>query len=176
MGKQTDRRRFLKTAAAAVATAQVASDVKAETREQSMPETTKFEAAPCGLYCGVCADKVSAKECHGCGCDCGECGGKWHSEHCAIAKCSLERGLGSCAGCPDLPCTRLIEFTFDPIWRTHVRCIENLRRRREIGTAAWLKEQEAFWRDDHARAMQLALHDRCAKQAREFQETGTWTG
>ena len=117
-------------------------------------------AAPCGLYCAICGDRA-AGECHACGCNCGHCAGTGHVEICAIAQCVRQRGLESCAACADLPCTRLIQFTVDPIWRTHAACIENLRRRRQIGTDAWLREQEAYWADTGARASWDTLSAEC---------------
>jgi len=173
----SSRRQLLKAATAAAAAAHWPTAGRAEEdRQHHMSEANRHEAAPCGLYCGVCADRVEANECHGCGCDCGKCGGKRHADHCAIAKCAADKGRGSCAECDDLPRTRIIEFTFDPIWRPHERCIGNLRRRKKIRTEAWLIEQQAYWQDERARKAQLALHDKCAKQARELRETGTWTG
>jgi len=49
--------------------------------------------------------------------------------------------LASCAECDDLPCTRLIQFANDPIWRTHLPVLENLRRIQRIGVEAWLDER-----------------------------------
>lgn len=127
-------------------------------------------AAPCGLYCGVCNDRA-AGECHACGCACGHCAGSAHVDYCAIAQCARDRGHESCADCIDLPCTRLIQFTNDPIWRTHASCIENLRRRRKIGTAAWLREQEAYWADLDVRAIWDAFAAGCSARYRRWQET-----
>jgi hypothetical protein len=104
-------------------------------------------AAPCGLYCGVCSDFVLDGVCHGCGCDCGQCAAGPHRRACHIYRCVTERELGSCAECDDFPCTRIIQFAYDPIWRTHLPVLENLRRIRRIGTEAWLDEQEAYWAD-----------------------------
>ena len=123
-------------------------------------------APPCGLYCGICMDHVNG-ECHGCGCDCGKCAGTAHSENCAIAGCARSKGVESCAQCKELPCTRVIQFTVDPIWRTHAPCIENLRRRRQIGTDAWLREQRDYWSDERARQKWLAMYEECSRKARE---------
>lgn len=123
-------------------------------------------AARCGLYCGICVDCIN-NECHGCGCDCGKCAGQWHDEHCAIALCVHAKGLESCAQCDELPCTQLIQFTVDPIWRTHLSCIENLHRRRRIGTEAWLREQEAYWQDERRRGRWIRLFEECSRRWRE---------
>ncbi|MCD4752517.1 MAG: DUF3795 domain-containing protein [Anaerolineaceae bacterium] len=106
--------------------------------------------APCGLYCGVCSDYSLQRECKGCDsdCDCGECAACWHHAHCRIYKCVKSRGHQTCAECEELPCTMLIEFAYDPIWRSHLPVIENLRRIRKIGSEAWLAEQREYWSDE----------------------------
>ncbi len=121
-------------------------------------------AAPCGLYCGICGDNIKTGECHGCGCDCGGCAGAWHMAHCRIAQCVTERGHESCAACPQLPCTRLVQFCCDPIWRTHRPVIENLRRRQRIGTEAWIAEQEEFWSDPVRKRRWLASGEDCKRR------------
>lgn len=121
----------------------------------------------CGLYCGVCADYV-AGQCHGCGCACGACAGQAHVDHCAIVKCVRERNLESCADCDELPCTRVIQFTNDPIWTTHSVCIENLRRRKRIGTDRWMLEQEHHWSDERRRKTEVRHHDECARRWRAW--------
>ena len=128
------------------------------------------EAAPCGLYCGICADYRN-DICHGCGCDCGKCIGKDHAQGCDIAKCVNGRRLESCADCKEFPCSRLIQFTVDPVWRTHSPCIENLRRQKKIGTKAWIREQEAFWQDDKRRRAWNWLGSECERRMEEFRKT-----
>jgi hypothetical protein len=100
----------------------------------------------CGLYCGACLDYANG-ECPGCGvnCDCGACTACYHHQHCHIYQCAHAKGYQTCAECDDLPCTSLIEFAYDPIWRSHLPVIENLRRQQKIGVEAWLAEQAAFW-------------------------------
>jgi hypothetical protein len=107
----------------------------------------KTWAAPCGLYCGACIDNLTYKNCHGCDCKCGECAAAEHHKSCNIYQCCVEeRKLNDCSGCADFPCTQLIHFCYSPIWQHHFPVIENLRRRRKIGTEEWLREQESFWR------------------------------
>jgi len=151
--------------AAAAADVAAAPAGAATTRPASAPEKVPL----CGLYCGICKGKADG-ECHGCGCSCGKCAGTAHRSSCAIARCAIGKGLESCADCRDLPCTRVIQFAMDPIWRTHSVCIENLRRRKAIGTAAWLKEQEEFWKADKTAAkLWLALYAECDKRSNESQ-------
>ena len=91
-------------------------------------------AAPCGLYCGNCSEFLLDRTCHGCGCDCGQCAAGPHRRACDIYLCCVaERGLETCAECDDFPCTRLIQFAYDPIWRSHLPVLENLRLIQRIG-------------------------------------------
>ena len=126
-----------------------------------MPNDKKKLAAPCGLYCGSCSELLLDKTCHGCGCECGQCAAGPHRDACALYRCVTERGIESCAACDDLPCTRLIQFAYDPIWRTHLPILENLRRRQRIGVEAWLDEQEAYWADQRRLDRWLQLHKGC---------------
>jgi hypothetical protein len=136
-----------------------------------MPDTSL--AAPCGLYCGACSDLLLDQVCHGCGCGCDQCAAEPHHEVCAIYRCCvLEKGLVACAECEELPCTRVIQFAYDPIWRTHRPIIENLRRMRRIGADAWLTEQAAYWADQRRLERWLDLHRECkAKHAQIYEET-----
>ena len=162
-----DRRGFLKGVGV---TAMGFAAHAATAKEEEHPEGRHdYRAAPCGLYCGVCGDYTN-DVCHGCRCDCGKCIGQGHEDGCDIAKCVNSRKLESCADCKELPCSRLTQFTFDPIWRTHSPCIENLRRRKKIGTDAWLKEQEAFWKDDRKRRAWDYLGAECERRMDEFRK------
>ena len=119
-------------------------------------------AAPCGLYCSNCSHLLVEKVCHGCGCGCGQCAAEPHHDACAIYRCCVvEKGLATCAECEELPCTRIIQFAYDPIWRTHQPIIENLRRMQHIGLQAWLAEQEAYWADRRRLERWLQLHQEC---------------
>jgi hypothetical protein len=164
-----NRRAFLKASAAgaaAVCLAKCGQAVGAEaaTAAASAPARAAEGVAICGLYCGICKGKADG-ECHGCGCSCGKCAGAAHRSSCAIAKCAAGRQIESCADCKDLPCTLLIQFAHDPIWRTHSVCLDNLRRRKALGTAGWLKEEEAYWAGDKkARERWLALYAECDKR------------
>lgn len=136
-------------------------------KDGDMNEAQKVSLAPaCGLYCGICLDYVNGV-CHGCGCTCGSCAAQWHAGRCAIAQCSRSAGLQSCADCEELPCTRLIQFTAHPVWHTHAPCIENLRRRRRIGTEAWLVEQDRYWQDPAKRRTWLELFQECSRRWQE---------
>lgn len=125
-------------------------------------------AAVCGLYCGICSNYVDGT-CHGCGCQADDCfAGKKH-EVCAIYKCAFNKGLNDCSSCEDFPCTELIQFTFDPILRTHLPVLENLRRRKKLGTEKWIKEQEKYWKRNKDRFEEwIKFHRECkAKKLKE---------
>jgi hypothetical protein len=101
-------------------------------------------ASACGIYCGNCSEMKDGK-CHGCGCTCGKCEAGTSFEHCSIAKCSAKKNITNCGDCKGFPCTKQINHTYDPVWRTQAVCMENLRRRKTIGAAAWIEEQKKYW-------------------------------
>lgn len=106
-------------------------------------------AAPCGLYCGACVDYLVYKKCHGCGCDCGECAASAHHRQCDIYNCCVkQRGHEACYECEEFPCSMLIQFCYNPVWLHHLPVLENLRRRKTIGTGRWLKEQKRTWSNE----------------------------
>lgn len=170
-----DRRRFLKSVGAGAAVGLASQTAAAgEDREHSM-EKRDLRAAPCGLYCGVCGDYANGV-CHGCRCDCGKCIGQGHADICEIVQCVNSRKLESCADCKELPCTKLIQFTFHPVWRTHLPCIENLRRRKRIGTDAWIEEREAYWKDEKNLRAWKALGEECERRATELRKANEQQG
>jgi hypothetical protein len=162
-----NRRDFLKltsSIAGVLATVEALAD---EPRRKTMNKGKNATLAPaCGLYCGACIAYDNGA-CHGCGCECGQCVGK-RARSCDIAKCAKSEGFDTCASCKDLPCTRVIQFTCDPVWRTHTPCIENLRRQRQIGIEVWLQEQKSYWSNERMRQRWLALHKECHDRARTF--------
>lgn len=161
-----ERRIFIRAALVGA----VAAATSASAKDEMDPEDAGKEAgdvklaAPCGLYCGVCQERRKDR-CHGCGCDCGRCAGKPHADYCGIAKCVRERGLKSCCECGEMPCTKLIQFTNDPVWQTHSACIENLRRQAKIGRAAWVEEQQEYWKDEKALHAWDAFGKECSDRA-----------
>jgi hypothetical protein len=65
---------------------------------------------------------------------------------------------------------RLIQFAFDPVWRTDRPVIENLGRVQRIGDEAWLGEQAAYWLDGRRLERWLQLHKQCkADYARMYE-------
>jgi hypothetical protein len=120
-------------------------------------------AGKCGLYCGICTDYHEAKVCKGCGCDCVGCAAHWHHQDCQIYQCAEGKGYDTCADCEDLPCTMLIQFAYDPRWRTHLPVIENCRRIQKTGVESWLSEQEVYWTtDETGRTRWITLYHKCS--------------
>ena len=118
----------------------------------------------CGLFCEICLDLTEAKECRGCGCMCSECAAEYHHQECKIYQCATEKGFKTCGECPDMPCTQLIQFAYDPIWKTHLPVIENLKRIKKIGIEQWIKEQRDYWSDPKQREMYEYLDSKCGEE------------
>jgi hypothetical protein len=57
-----------------------------------------------------------------------------------------------------MPCIYLAEFAFDPIWRTHLPVLEQLRRIRRISVGAWFQAQEAYWAGERCLKRWFAHH------------------
>jgi len=103
-------------------------------------------AACCGLYCGACIDYLVYKSCHGCECDCRTCAASEHHVTCDIYKCCVEqKGLETCSKCDEFPCSKLIQFCYNPVWLHHLPVMENLRRQKAVGAKKWVMEQREIW-------------------------------
>ena len=63
--------------------------------------------------------------------------------------------------------------THDPVWQSHAPCLDNLRRRKSIGTEAWVTEQQEYWADENnVRKWTLAAQEGMAKAAKLRSELG----
>jgi hypothetical protein len=98
----------------------------------------QVEAGCCGDFCGKCPNYPA------------ECAGCIPAEHqdCFFVKCCQEKEIEQCGLCMDFPCAKLTDFVPDD----RSGCepgyhIESLRRRKAIGTGAWLAEQREKWKD-----------------------------
>jgi hypothetical protein len=97
--------------------------------------TKRTLAAVCGRYCGDC-DAYLDEICCGCGYQLGQT----RRGECAVYQCCvLERGLEHCGMCLDFPCQVFVSHAPAIDVARHYRA---LRRRAEVGTIAWLDEQE----------------------------------
>jgi hypothetical protein len=115
--------------------------------------------AYCGLYCGACSFKVGFDEnnrahlegipaqykryadkplqfCAGCR-QLKQCG---HG----FKECAEKHNVMHCGLCDEFPCQRIKDFNNDGALH-HAEVITNLKRLKEIGEQAWLKEQEKRW-------------------------------
>jgi hypothetical protein len=134
----------------------------------ALNNVAKIFAAPCGLYCGACIDYLIYKNCHVCGCECGKCAASEHHNQCDIYKCCVEKKeLNACSECPDFPCSLLIQFCYNPIWLHHLPVIENLRRRKAVGTEKWLKEQKNVWKNEWHLQKWLWLQKECEERLKK---------
>jgi hypothetical protein len=105
-------------------------------------------AAACGLYCGDC--EYLGNKCPG---GCNEAQGKpfWAPmldiEVCPVYDCCVnQKQLEHCGLCPEFPCKAFISLR-DPSLsdeeaeQSLYKRQQDLRRRKEVGTRAWLKER-----------------------------------
>lgn len=100
--------------------------------------------APCGVTCLACYAHVRSKNsCSGC---CSVGGGKpKHCAVCSIKACADTHHVAFCAECAEFPCTTIKRMDKRYREQYHVSLIENGRRRKAIGTEAFLLEEKARW-------------------------------
>lgn len=110
-----------------------------------MPETIDERLiAPCGIDCMVCyAHLKKKKPCAGCLVSDDNKTARCMS--CAIKHCAVERGLVHCFDCPDHPCERIKRLDRSYRKRYGASLVENAKRIREAGAAAFLREDRARW-------------------------------
>lgn len=113
-------------------------------------------AAPCGLYCGVCAiyiahrdDNLKFKErltgiygvaieevhCKGCLSD----DVFFYCQLCPIKSCAAERKIEGCHHCTDFPCGHIDSFPI-PVGKKEI--LRSVPVRRDLGTERWMEEEE----------------------------------
>ena len=113
-------------------------------------------AAPCGLYCGVCAVYIATRDnndkfrekltgvygvtadqlvCDGCLSDrvAGFC------KICSIKSCCAEKKIEGCHQCGDFPCIHIDNF---PIQVGKKVILRSVPAWRQIGTDKWMEEEE----------------------------------
>jgi len=83
-----------------------------------------FDAEPEDLFCRGCRSDVLSVSCR----------------DCAKRDCAQQRGLDSCATCPEMPCDKL---TFRLPHASEI--VPNLEALRDRGSHAWLAEQAKHW-------------------------------
>jgi hypothetical protein len=105
----------------------------------------------CGLYCGACLCNIARET------DsmeefakktgrtveqltCPDCKVAKHQDCCFVTCCEA-KGIDNCSECDEMPCESLTKFASDES-KYHSTTIPNLKRIKEIGIEAWLKEQK----------------------------------
>ena len=113
-------------------------------------------AAPCGLYCGVCAvyiahrdDNLKFKErltgLYGVGMDDLHCKGCLSDDVflycrvCPIKACTAQKGIAGCHECADFPCGHIETFPF-PVGKKVM--LRSIPARWELGTERWMEKEE----------------------------------
>jgi len=91
----------------------------------------------CGIFCTECRYREKMK-CPGCM----EAKGQVFWGECALATCSVQKGLAGCEECPEMPCERLKEFSYDKKQGDNGQRIENLRAWKVSGFDAWAKGRQ----------------------------------
>ncbi len=95
----------------------------------------------CGIVCGHC--KYLGQPCLGCG---RQQGKPFHGGACEVYACVAVRGLEHCGECSEFPCERIVAFATDPQHGFDNR-LEYLFRRRQVGTAQFLRELPGYGGD-----------------------------
>jgi hypothetical protein len=111
------------------------------------------------------------ENCHGCGCSCGTCAASEHHKRWGLYKgCVGQKDHETCMECEEFPCSKLIQFCYNPVWLHHLPVIENLRRQKAIGTEKWLKEQKETWSSEWCLKKWLWLQKECESRLENSQE------
>jgi DNA-directed RNA polymerase subunit RPC12/RpoP len=126
-------------------------------------DNKKKLAAPCGLYCGVCAILIAHKDnnikfkerlttvygvniediqCEGCLSD------KLYKycQTCPIRSCAGEKAIEGCHQCNDFPCKFIENFPLPVGKKVILRAIPTWR---ELGTERWMEEEEKRYHCPH---------------------------
>jgi hypothetical protein len=121
-------------------------------------DINREQVPPCSLYCGVCSIMMAYRDdnpkfkqklaelyhiepedirCEGCLAP--EDKVFAYCRTCPIKSCTGERGIEGCHQCDDFPCEHITGFMMPVGVKVMLRAVP---RRREIGTDAWVEEEE----------------------------------
>ena len=126
-------------------------------------EDKKKLAAPCGLYCGVCAVLIAHRDnntkfkerltgVYGVTVDDIKCEGCLSNElfvfcrACPIRSCTIDKGIEGCHQCDDFPCQFIDNFPLPVGKKVILRAIPAWR---ELGTERWMEEEEKHYHCTH---------------------------
>ncbi len=132
---------------------------------------------PCGLYCGVCAIRIATVDdndkfreklapiygvkpedlhCEGCRAPVDKV---WmYCQACPIKACTGDRGYEGCSECDDFPCELIENFPIPVGKKVIMRAVP---RWREVGTEAWVAEEEARYKCPECGAQLFRGAKRC---------------
>ena len=131
--------------------------------EEERLENKKKLAAPCGLYCGVCAILIAHRDnntkfkerltaVYGVTVDEIKCEGCLADElfvycqTCPIRACTIDKGIEGCHQCDDFPCQFIDDFPIAVGKKVMLRAIPTWR---ELGTERWMEEEEKRYHCPH---------------------------
>ena len=116
------------------------------------------QVPPCGLYCGVCAIMYATRDdnqkfreklapvygvtpeqiyCEGCLAEDDKV--FFYCRVCPVKSCTREKGYDGCHQCDDFPCEFIENFPIPVGKKVIMRAVP---RWREVGTEAWVEEEE----------------------------------
>jgi hypothetical protein len=130
--------------------------------EERMENKQKL-AAPCGLYCGVCAVLMAHRDnntkfkerltaVYGVTVDEIKCKGCLSDDlfaycrTCSIRACAIDKGIEGCHQCDEFPCKLIDDFPIAVGKKVILRAIPAWR---ELGTERWMEEEEKRYHCPH---------------------------
>jgi predicted RNA-binding Zn-ribbon protein involved in translation (DUF1610 family) len=138
-------------------------------------EVKRELAAPCGLYCGVCAIRIAHRDnnekfkeklapmygvkpedlrCEGCLSD----DVFFYCKVCPIKDCTREKGYEGCNECDEFPCKIIDDFPV-PVGRKVM--LRSVPAWRELGTERWMEEEEKRYSCPHCGTLLFRGARRC---------------
>lgn len=145
-------------------------------------EIKKEMVPPCGLYCGVCGIMYATRDdnpklrerlapvyglkpeeiyCEGCLAEDDKV--FFYCRVCPIKSCTQEKGYEGCHQCDDFPCEHIENFPIPVGKKVIMRAVP---RWREMGTEAWVEEEEKRYVCPHCGARLFRGAQRC-RECRE---------
>lgn len=137
-----------------------------------MPETIdNVMFAPCGMNCLVCYKHCYHKKpCAGClNSDKGK---PEHCRKCRVKACVLEKEIRYCFECGEYPCKPVKSLEKSYNTRYHASLMENSRRVKELGLAAFMAQQKQQFSCPDCGGV-ISLHDaECSECGQKPEKAG----